>query len=512
MKIGIDFGKTGEQFVENFAARPVKAVAKSTRQWAGELAKDRNPFFFSAKCSDAKLLEAMKHYIERDLAGDPAHGRARFVKTMRRLQGVPIDAGDSRRMTDLRSSRRLKLIYDFHAARVRAEEKTASVDNDDHRIAFPYRELYRPGSSHPKAPRDWISRCEAAGFSIVGGRIFAPRDSVLWRTINRFGFDHEPFDFNSGMETRYVSRAEARALGLKLPKIDAVAKDPEAMDPEVKEQEFDRRKYYGAPEIDPDEQRRVLAGLGRSGVPFTAEEARTLPLTDYVDPDAFESADAGRIFAERRWKASARANGDVALSPRQVGVVKRFTDNSRRMNEFLLGNENVPVDVKRDAMEMAKILKESSFGTSIEAVRTASKEEAEAFLGVDFSSDWKSSFDSMAKEEKEVAFRSIMSTSIFAKFKPGGLARKSGIAVEYRVMIPEGAPAMFLDGVSTKGPYRLSGSLSAKKAPARFWSEDGRNTETEIAIAPNKKYVPKKYEEVEEKGLKRVVIWLSLKM
>lgn len=512
MKIGIDFGMTGEQFVENFAARPVKAVAKSTRQWAGELAKDRDPFFFSAKCSDAKLLEAMKHYIERDLAGDPAHGRARFVKTMRRLQGVPIDAGDSRRMTDLRSSRRLKLIYDFHARRVREEEAAAVNDTDAHRVAFPYKELYRPGSSHPRVPRNWLERCRSVGFEIRGGRIFAPRDSVLWREINRFGFDHPPFDFNSGMDVRYVSRAEARELGLKLPKIADVAKNPEAMDPEVEKRELERRDYYGAPKIDADEQRRVLAQLGRPGIPLSAEEAKTLPLEDYVDPDAFEDAGAGRVFAERRWNAAAKANGDANLSPRQVGVVKRFTDNSRAMNEFLRGNEDAPASVKRDAKEMAKILKKSRYGMTVETVRTASREEAEAFLGVNFSSDWKSSLDSMVKNEREVVFRSFMSTSIFTKFRPSGLAKKSGIAVEYRVAIPKGAPAMFLDNVSTKGPYGLSGSLAAKKTPPRFWSEDGKNTEAEIAIAPMQKFIPRKYEETEENGLKRVVIWLSLKM
>lgn len=512
MKIGIDFGKTGEQFVENFAARPVKAVAKSSREWAGELAKDRNPFFFSAKCSDAKLLEAMKHYIERDLAGDPARGRLRFVKDFRRLQGVPLNGEDSNRMTDLRSSRRLKLIYDFHAARVQAEEKMASVDNDDHRIAFPYRELYRPGSSHPKAPRNWLERCRSVGFEILGGRIFAPRDSVLWREINRFGFDHPPFDFNSGMDVRYVSRAEARELGLKLPKIADVAKNPEAMDPEVEKRELERRDYYGAPKIDADEQRRVLAQLGRPGIPLSAEEAKTLPLEDYVDPDAFEDAGAGRVFAERRWNAAAKANGDANLSPRQVGVVKRFTDNSRAMNEFLRGNEDVPASVKRDAREMEEILKDSSFGTKIETVRTASVPEAEAFLGLDMKGDYESRLEGLLNSGEEKTFKTFMSTSMFSIFRPQGLKTRGKLGVEYRVMIPKGSPAMFLDNVSTKGPYGLSGSLAEKKAPPRFWSEDGRNTESEIVIAPGQNFVVRNYRVLEENGLKRLVVWLSLAM
>ncbi len=512
MKIGIDFGKTGEQFVENFAARPVKAVAKSTRQWAGELAKDRNPFFFSAKCSDAKLLEAMKHYIERDLAGDPAHGRARFVKTMRRIQGVPIDAGDSRRMTDLRSSRRLKLIYDFHTRRVREEEAAAANDTDAHRVAFPYRELYRPGSSHPRVPRNWLERCRSVGFEIRAGRIFAPRDSVLWREINRFGFDHPPFDFNSGMDVRYVSRAEARELGLKLPKIADVATNPEAMDPEVEKRELERRDYYGAPKIDADEQRRVLAQLGRPGIPLSAEEAKTLPLEDYVDPDAFEDAGAGRVFAERRWNAAAKANGDANLSPRQVGVMKRFTDNSRAMNEFMRGNEDVPASVKRDAREMAKTLKKSRYGMTVETVRTASVPEVEVFLGLDTKGDYESQLEGLLNSGEEKTFKTFMSTSMFSIFRPQGLKTRGKLEVEYRVMIPKGSPAMFIDNASTKGPYGLSGSLAEKKVPPRFWSEDGKNTESEIVIAPGRNFVVRNYRVLEEKGLKRLVVWLSLKM
>lgn len=511
MKIGIDFGKTGEQFVENFAARPVKAIAKSTRQWAGELAKDRNPFFFSAKCSDAKLLEAMKHYIERDLAGDPAHGRARFVKTMRRLQGVPIDAGDSRRMTDLRSSRRLKLIYDFHAARVRAEEKTASVDNDDHRIAFPYRELYRPGSSHPKAPRDWISRCEAAGFSIVGGRIFAPRDSVLWRTINRFGFDHEPFDFNSGMETRYVSRAEARRLDLDLVSLDEAIENPRAVTREQARAEQDRKRYMDASApADEDARRAALEEFDRPGKPFTLDEARTLPTNKYIPPEAFEGTDAQNKYLGRKWNNFAENMMPESMPPRDSAVVKRYTTNSSGINKAYRDDDRAAPEDVRDAKELRKIMKEFRTKIDVETVRTASVDEVKNFLGIDFAGDVDAQLLDLESSLDKRIFRGVMSTSSFAKFHPKGLAQRDGVAVEYRVAIPRGSHAMFFDPISTKGPYGPSGGVGARKAPPRLWSEDGKNTESEIAIAPDSVFCVKRHEWRIENGLRKLLIFLTL--
>lgn len=510
MKIGIDFGKTGEQFVENFAARPVKAVAKSSREWAGELAKDRNPFFFSAKCSDAKLLEAMKHYIERDLAGDPARGRLRFVKDFRRLQGVPLNGEDGNRMTDLRSSRRLKLIYDFHAARVQAEEKMASVDNDDHRIAFPYRELYRPGSSHPKAPRNWISRCEAEGFSIVGGRIFAPRDSVLWRTINRFGFDHEPFDFNSGMETRYVSRAEARRLGLDLVSLDEAIENPRAVTREQARAEQDRKRYMDASApADEDARRAALEEFDRPGKPFTLDEARTLPTNKFIPPEAFEGKPAKKVYIDRKWDDFTEAGTPKSMPRGQVRAIKNYTENSSGVNKELREGRRDSEDVKN----LCAAFDDASFGMDAETVRTASVAEAKNFLGIDVRlppEELSRQIARLVSDEEEREFPSVMSTSAFVKFHPKGLAQRGGVAVEYRVSIPRGAHAMFFDPLSAKGPYGFSGGVSARKAPPRLWSEDGKNTESEVAIAPNSKFVVEKHEERIENGLRLVVVWIKL--
>lgn len=71
---------------------------------------------------------------------------------------------------------------------------------------------------------------------------------------------------------------------------------------------------------------------------------------------------------------------------------------------------------------------------------------------------------------------------------------------------------MFLDPISTKGPYGLSGSPRARKAPPRLWSEDGKNTETEVAIAPGSFFTARRHEWRMENGLRKLVIWLVLQV
>ncbi|MBQ8723980.1 MAG: hypothetical protein IJY80_06820, partial [Opitutales bacterium] len=346
----LSFSGIDPRFSDRFGTRPVKAVAKSSREWAGELARDRNPFFFSARCSDAKLLGAMKAYILRDLQGNPAHGRSRFISDMRKLQGVPLsgEAG-SGKLTDLKSSRRLKLIYDFHKRRVQEEAYQAAVNNDDHRVVFPYRELYRPASSNPRFPRNWVARARSMGFAIVNGRIFAPRDSVLWRRINRFGFDHAPWDYNSGMDSRFISRAEAKKLGLPLVSFDEALENPRAVTPEQAKAERERKRYYAAePAPQTETQRSALAELENPPPrPFTVADAQALPLEAYIDPDTFENRDAQKAYLDRKWEAAAKAGTPKNLSPQQTRAVKRYTDNSSEINKALRSGNRKSPEVKQ---------------------------------------------------------------------------------------------------------------------------------------------------------------------
>lgn len=72
-------------------------------------------------------------------------------------------------------------------------------------------------SSNPDAqarqPRDWKSRWRAAGGKLYGGKMIAEVNDPIWSKISRFGNPYPPFDFNSGMGLRDVSRGEAVRCG-----------------------------------------------------------------------------------------------------------------------------------------------------------------------------------------------------------------------------------------------------------------------------------------------------------
>ena len=91
---------------------------------------------------------------------------------------------------------------------------------------WPAQELYRvsPRPSH----RQWNGldreniidgeppqgRWVEAGGQLYDGRMIALKDSSVWTKISRFGKPYSPFDFNSGMSTKGVTRAEAKKFGL----------------------------------------------------------------------------------------------------------------------------------------------------------------------------------------------------------------------------------------------------------------------------------------------------------
>jgi len=91
---------------------------------------------------------------------------------------------------------------------------------------WPAQELYRvyPRPSH----RQWNGldreniidgeppqgRWVEAGGQLYDGRMIALKDSSVWTKISRFGKPYSPFDFDSGMATKGVRRAEAKKFGL----------------------------------------------------------------------------------------------------------------------------------------------------------------------------------------------------------------------------------------------------------------------------------------------------------
>jgi hypothetical protein len=81
--------------------------------------------------------------------------------------------------------------------------------------AFPAQELFRAESR--KEPRAWRPRWTQAGGHLTQGRMIALKDAPVWQAISAFGTPWPPFDYQSGMDLRDISRKEAQRLGLIAP-------------------------------------------------------------------------------------------------------------------------------------------------------------------------------------------------------------------------------------------------------------------------------------------------------
>ena len=195
-------------------ARRIDARGLTTAQRAALDASANDAAFFSSKVSDAKLLEDMRDYLAEAAEGVSGRTRGDFITRFAKRLGGGFERWDSRgALTDISSSRRLGLIFDFQLERLDAEAQAAQADDAEYRAAFPAQELVR--LERRRVPRDWRARWKEAGGRLRGGRMVALRDDPIWTRISRFGSAIPPFDFNSGMGLRDVSADEATALGLR---------------------------------------------------------------------------------------------------------------------------------------------------------------------------------------------------------------------------------------------------------------------------------------------------------
>jgi hypothetical protein len=205
------------QDTQRFLSKRIDASGLSTAQRERISADINDAAFFSSKVSDAKLLERMQDYIARAARGESGFYRNGFISKMKSvLPGAQSETTASRgALTELSSSRRLGLIFDFQRERMNAEVFLAQGENPDHAWLYPALELIR--ESRRNVPRNWRERWIDAGGKLYAGRMIALRDDPIWRKISRFGSPTPPFDFNSGMGLEEVSRTEAERLGLIKP-------------------------------------------------------------------------------------------------------------------------------------------------------------------------------------------------------------------------------------------------------------------------------------------------------
>ena len=229
--------------LSRLGTKKIAATPLRTKEWATVPAQIRDRAFFSAGIQQASLLDEIQKSLLSVLAQDgtgPVQDRATFVADLRAKMGA---VGDTNSLTDITSARRQQLIYDMQIqdAQEWARHKT-QMEDPAILDAYPAQELVRV--KRTRLQRDWEARWQAAGGTLIDGRMVALKTSPIWEKLSRFGKPYPPFDWGSGMGLEDIERDEAETLGLLKPgqqldpapvpaltaKVEAPVKD---MDPAV---------------------------------------------------------------------------------------------------------------------------------------------------------------------------------------------------------------------------------------------------------------------------------------
>ena len=248
-----------ERAVQRHADKIAVPSHLRTEGWSQVPAGLRDRAFFSAGVTRYKDLERMQGIIDEALTLNPEDAfadRSRFVADMRAALGAP--EGDSDRLTDLASRRRLEMIYDFQVEDAYEYGRWKEGQDPDLLDAFPARELVRVEARNER--RDWRTRWADAGGRTFGGRMIALKGDPIWTAISRFGRPWPPFDFGSGMGVRDIDRGEAEDIGLIAPDAPAPAPEEPAFNEQLEQSVSGLSSYYIAALIEIFEDQVELDG------------------------------------------------------------------------------------------------------------------------------------------------------------------------------------------------------------------------------------------------------------
>ncbi len=218
------------QFAEAVQAKAVRSILPSSLSSA-ELERISSDILeralFSARTTNAEYLQTVSDVLDRYLAGDLDLATARLeLKQKLAAIGYVPDAVDEGGLKDLSSDERINLVIKTNAQMARGYGAWMQGQGPGALEFFPAQELYR--AFNRKTHRQWSGedthdiitgepiegRWVAAGGQLFDGRMIALKNDPIWTAINRFGNPYPPFDFNSGMWTKNVTRKEAVAFGL----------------------------------------------------------------------------------------------------------------------------------------------------------------------------------------------------------------------------------------------------------------------------------------------------------
>lgn len=244
--------------IDRLDSKSPVASKMRTREWASVPVEVRERAFFSAGVEDARVLSKMQSLLRSsvDFANrnpDEAFtGRDRFITEMRKFLGAK--PGDSRSLTDLESSRRLGLIYDFHQEDLFEYGRWKMGQDPDLLEEFPAQEFLRVAPRDEPRPRSfWPGRWNESGGQQYNGRLIALKNSTVWVKLSRFDKPWPPYDFGSGWGVRDIDIDEAEELGVM---------DPEQAPPEPERHDLNEGLEASAEGLTPETKRAVRKAMG----------------------------------------------------------------------------------------------------------------------------------------------------------------------------------------------------------------------------------------------------------
>ena len=209
---------------------------------------------FSSQVSNAESLHLLDQVARRiadpSLSGGGPGSYMDVEKGVEILQaylqdiGYQPEPGTAGTLRDFSSSARLRVALKTPAEMMRGMGQYLQSNDPDVLSAFPAQELVRIKNFSAIArgtARNWVARWVAAGGHLYGvGRMAALKGDAIWAAISRFGNPYPPFDYNSGMGLRDLSRKDAIALGV----IDAADPPPKVEPiPALQKNDYDISRF-----------------------------------------------------------------------------------------------------------------------------------------------------------------------------------------------------------------------------------------------------------------------------
>lgn len=192
-----------------------------SKEWLNASGKLRNAAFYSAGVEDVRVLQKMRNLMVDFLAGNridtptgsalKVGGRSEFIKQMLEFMEVNNIAHTGKKGTirDIRSSKRLKLIFDTKTRQVNKLSQEIEGNEAVLLNAFPARRFFRQAKVKVVRIRH-ENNLEA---------VRRKDDTDFWLYLNAsdiggFQVPYGPWGFNTGTDDEDVPRDEAERLGL----------------------------------------------------------------------------------------------------------------------------------------------------------------------------------------------------------------------------------------------------------------------------------------------------------